>query len=243
LVLSVGDPFGGLPVGETVEWAGNFTELAALATGLRASDPRELERVLGFHIGRLNEGFSLLLLVEMPELHTVSIQGMTNLSGGREGPPGRTAAEDAARPEVDKRYQEERHKVWDDYKTNISADVKKVGKAWSDLNAAWTAVEATNITGRRRAVKIVPVTRHDDSMSPAVQYPVGAGVPQFNMHKKSKWLIAANVHPNGDWNTLPGWPELTGTFLRDTRGYQEKNRMMKLLAAAHTKPRGKHMAR
>jgi hypothetical protein len=238
------DPFKDLPVGKTVDRAGNFTELAFLAIGLRAGDTHTLEQALGFHIGRLDEGFSLLLLAEMPKIGTVSIQGMTNQSGGREGLPGRTAAEDAARPEVDKRYRDQRHKIWADY-PSISAEVRKVGIAWSDHDAAWTALEATKIIGPHRAAKIVPVTRHDDAMSPDKQYPVGDGVPQFSLHERSKWLVAANIHADGNWNTLPDWPPVTHDFLDKTNpgGYHLKNRMMKLLADALPSSTGKRVAK
>lgn len=216
-------------VGSTVDWAGNFTELAALAIGLRNGDNYALESALGFQIGRLDKGFSLLLLTEKPKAHKVSLQGMTNQSGGREGLPGLTSAEDEARPMVDAKYKAERHKVWADY-PNMSAEVRKAGTEWTDYDAAWNAVEATKIAGPHRAAKLVPVIRHDEKMSPAKQYPVGGGVAQFNLHEKAKWLVAANVHADGDWETLPGWPPLTHALLTDRRTYQVQNRVMQLLA-------------
>lgn len=216
-------------VGSTVDWAGNFTELAALAVGLRNGNNDALESALGFHIGRLDKGFALLLLTEKPKVHKVSLQGMTNQSGGREGLPGLTLVEDEARPMVDEKYKAERQKVWADYR-NMSPEVQKAGMEWADYDAAWTAVNATKIVGPHRAAKIVPVIRHDENMSPAKQYPAGGGVAQFNLHEKAKWLVAAKVSADGDWETLQGWPPLKHALLTDNRAYAVKDRVMQLLA-------------
>ena len=62
-----------------------------------------------------------------------------------------------------------------------------------EARASWT------ITGFERVVKVLPVTRHNASLDPDVQYPPGQGAPQWisRVPLKAKVVAVVTAYPNG----------------------------------------------
>jgi hypothetical protein len=54
-------------------------------------------------------------------------------------------------------------------------------KGYEDLQLS--ALRSVKITGANRIAKVLPETGHDDLMSPAKQYPMGGGGPQWKIKK------------------------------------------------------------
>lgn len=221
-----------MQTGDPALWKGNFTDLFFLLPGLLSGDNQALEDNLGFHRGRLDKGFLLLLLTEKPTVHQVTNQGYTNLSGGRVGPPAATSDEDKKRIKFSEDSRARRHAELDKHYSSMPAHLLEDLKDWSDFGVALGAVENVTIKGEMRAAKIVTVEEHDELMSPAKQYPAGKGIPQRDLNFNAKWLVAAEVLPNGDWITLPGWPPMKGEFLRENRSSDARPVMKKLLENA-----------
>ena len=171
---------GNWSVGNVVTVGGNVTQLHWIWPGAE----RETEAAIGYAPGRLAQGYFILVLVEPLSPTDFEFDGTTLRSGGREGLPAATAAEDAARRRVHDlvtaeygaaQYREMRRRVLDRIET----------------------------TGRSRIAKIAPAIRHDDSLAPKDQYPPGGGGLQWKITRARRFLIAAQIQPGGRAK-LPG---------------------------------------
>lgn len=199
-------------VGDRDSLGGFFTTFNSLAIPIIGGDNAKLESWLGFHPGRLADGFTVMFLQEMPAVGDVVLAGTTLNSGGRVGPPASTEAEDRMRPFVSAERRAARHAEFDRYR--ISPQVIAKGKAWSDFDALSNAVDLIQLRGTDRATKIVPAIDHDTKMPPNEQYPVGGGVTQLVLTQPVIWKAAVNIAGNGDWELPAGWPPVDREFLQ-----------------------------
>jgi len=176
--LNSGDPI----VGSLFTTTGDITTLNWI--GVR---PREsVERSLGFAPGRLAAGYWLLLLKNSLAAGDFEFGGTTLRSGGKEGLPGKTAQEEAARIKVAERIREER------------------GEDGYNHLKAWALRTSGVIIGPNRLAKVLPVTAHDASLTSAEQYPMGGGGLQWNLKNPRDFLTAMFVDANG-LATAPGF--------------------------------------
>jgi hypothetical protein len=151
-------------------------------TGVRPAG--DVERNLGFAPGRLSAGYSLLLLKQAPGIDDFIFGGTTLRSGGKLGLPGKSVAEDDARRSVDAQMREE-------YGASGYLALKKTVLATSG-----------SVSGARRLVKIIPVTRHDPTLSSNDQYPMGGGHLQWKLIVAKPFFVAMQVDACGLATTL-----------------------------------------
>ena len=167
-------------IGQVVPMAGCVTRLLDLL----GREPNELEDIIGYHRGRLAQGYYIAVLKEPLRAGEFEYAGYTHLSGGKIGAPDplKRPGVDAARPGV--------HQTL----TNT------VGAGGVNALQQRTAA-ATPPLGTERLAKVLPKIMHDSAMdsdpSKPVQYPVGSGIKQFILTTKKNFLIAAEVDPGG----------------------------------------------
>jgi len=130
---------------------------------------RALEARIGYHRGRLDGGWSLLLLKETVAAEEIVLAGYSHFSGGRIGHP----REGAARPTVEA----------DAARFLDMARVKR------------SLAESFVLEGHERIVKIIPAAGHDTAMREPDQYPVGTGIPQWILAAEKTFIVAATVGP------------------------------------------------
>lgn len=184
--------------------------------------PTELEDLVGFHRGRLANGFCLLLLKQPLAPGDFEFFGYTYMSGGRVGLPHNDSAIDRARPKVD-----------DMVRAAIHGPSPKVAPDSYERFAA-----SVRLGGPERYVKIIPTTGHDPAMGSADQYPASMkGITQLNLKRAcaKTFLVAAEVH--GPIWTLadPGRSRIdVGAGPRYDRPYGEdpRKKVMAFLEAA-----------
>ncbi len=153
----------------------------------------QLEDILGYHRGRLKQGWALLLMTEPAGPNDYVFAGHTHFSGGRIGHPNggdaRLSADDSLR--------------------------QMLGLQGFDRMRARIAGEMT-ISGPERIAKIIPAIGHDDDMSAPDQYPPGGGAPQWILTAEKDFIVAAVV-PAGHFYRGGGpgsggfWVEPKGT--------------------------------
>lgn len=167
-------------LGTSVTTAGCMTRLRDVVN----RTPEQLEDLVGFHRGRLSQGFQFLLLQEAVSAGDFEFFGYTYMSGGRTGLPDNDPAKEAARP-----------KVHDALRSAIvpkaaQDDVQK--KAWYQFQSHFAG--AVPLKGEDRFVKIVPQVGHDTAMGPADQYPASRlGIKQLKLTNAKLFLVAASV--------------------------------------------------
>lgn len=185
--------------------SGNITQLKAIIL----ADFRRTETNIGYHAGRLTQGYKLLLLKRLPEPKDFELHGNTMRSGGKFGLPGSTDAEDAGRGSVHDSILGQRGQ--DGYR-----DFQEL------------ALDFTAVSGSDRLVKILPTTRHDSAMSPSDQYPMGGGFLQWDLKKPGlPFLFAAEFMSNGNVRTKDHTFQInSGNFLKD---YPEREKLQKFL--------------
>jgi len=84
------------------------------------------------------------------------------------------------------------------------------------------------LTGPERIAKVVPVRRHDRSITPDKQYPMGGGGLQWTLLEPGKqFLVAMHVAPDGI-ATLPGFKVKLGP----NAAYDARARVMRYLESA-----------
>lgn len=164
-----------LKVGSPMSLGGFFTRLLWVA----GRSPTQLEDGIGYHRGRLREGYLFLAITERIRADEIALVGHSHFSGGRIGHPARedriTAEESLRREFGDGLVQRQKQQV----------------------------VAAINAGGSDLAVKVLPQIRHDPDMSTAEQYPVGLGIPQFNLLVKKTFVVVAVVRPGQSAPKVP----------------------------------------
>lgn len=157
--------------------------------------PDHLEDLVGFHRGRLKDGFQLLVLKERLLPTDFTFFGYTYMSGGKIGLPSNSPAVEAARIKVEE---------------SLQGDVGASGVA--NLKQDYAA--SMTLQGPDRLVKIVPVTGHNPAMAPADQYPASRlGVMQLNLDVARTFFVAAEVSGR-IWTLANGTHEDTGAHPR-----------------------------
>lgn len=164
-----------ISLGQYVLLAGNVTTLQWIKPGYEA----ETEAALGFHRGRLAQGYWILVLKQLPRPDQFRFDGTTLNSGGRLGLPAGTAAADLQRPKVHDQVLGQRGAAgYADLQTRILRDIK--------------------VQGEQRIAKVLPGTRHDALMAPSAQYPAGGGGLQWSILPPGvPFLAAAEVRADG----------------------------------------------
>lgn len=140
---------------------------------------RALEEAIGYHRGRLDKGWSLLLLKERIEPNDIVLAGYSHFSGGRIGHP--------------------RH-------GNARPTVEAQAAGWLDLDRVKRSLaESFVLEGPERIVKLIPAAAHDPAMAEPDQYPVGSGIPQWILAREKTFIVAATVQPGAAY--LGGGPD------------------------------------
>lgn len=185
--------------------SGNITQLKTIIL----ASFRRTETNIGYHAGRLDQGYKLLLLKRMPEPKHFELHGTTLRSGGKFGLPRSTEAEDAQRGSV-----------------HDSIVSQRGQGGYRDLQEL--ALGFTSVSGPDRLVKILPTTRHDGAMSPSDQYPMGGGFLQWDLKKPGlPFLFAAEFMSDGSVRTKDRTYRInSGNFLTD---YPEREALQKFL--------------
>lgn len=153
-------------VGATLLVSGNFTMLGYLE-GL---DGPTLERTLGFHPGRLAQGFAVVTLAEgelmLPQ--QIELKASTRWSAGAVAAPGSTSSRE------------------------IEALLDARGRDVVELKAKVCAFFARR--GRNTPAKVLPAMRHEAGMrypdAEAIAPGIRSGVPQFNLVVPKRFVVA-----------------------------------------------------
>lgn len=164
-----------ISLGQHLTLSGNVTTLQWIKPGFEA----QTEAALGFHRGRLAQGYWILVLKQLPRPDQFRFDGTTLNSGGRLGLPAATTAADL-----------QRHKVHDQVMGQRGA------AGYADLQAR--SLRDIRVTGEQRIAKVLPGTRHDVHMAPSAQYPAGGGGLQWALLPPGlPFLAAAEVRADG----------------------------------------------
>jgi hypothetical protein len=110
----------------------------------------EIERILGFHAGRLSQGAKFVVATQLPGIDDFDLAGYTQVAGHH------TTA------------------VYGNINSpagNNAANAYRIQKQ--------NAMRSWGLTGTDRLVKVLPAIGHDKDMNPDKQYPPGQGVPQW----------------------------------------------------------------
>ena len=166
-----------LSIGQIIQASGCVTRLMDLI----GREPDELERIIGYHRGRLAQGYFIAVLKDRVQPGEFVYAGYTHLSGGKIGAP-----DPKKRP--------------DTRATVHQTLVNQVGAGGVDRLQQKTLLDIPYV-GLERLAKVMPKILHSDAMEkdPALplQYPVGAGIKQYILTAKKNFLIAAEVAPGG----------------------------------------------
>jgi hypothetical protein len=174
-----------------------------------ARSARALEESLGYGSGRLSAGWMVLLLKQKLQPADFKFSGITLRSGGRLGLPGETEAADRARQHVSDVVMNER---------GIAG--------YRDLQLR-TLASITD-TGPDRIVKVIPATRHSNTMAPSDQYPMGGGGLQWTLVRPCDFLVAMSVDENGIACLANGY----SGFLGESASYEVRARIARYLDQA-----------
>ena len=162
-------------LGQHVTLSGNVSTLQWIKPGYDA----ETEAALGFHRGRLAQGYWILLLKQLPRPDQFRFDGTTLNSGGRLGLPAATSAADLQRPKVHDQVMDQRGAA-----------------GYADLQSR--TLRDIRVQGEQRIAKVLPGTRHNALMAPAAQYPAGGGGLQWSILPPGlPFLAAAEVRADG----------------------------------------------
>ncbi|WP_299473376.1 hypothetical protein [uncultured Roseibium sp.] len=188
--------------------SGNVTQLKAVIL----ADFRQTEINIGYHAGRLSQGYTLLLLKSMPQPDDFELHGTTLRSGGRFGLPGETQAQE-------------------DLRGSVHGSILQERGAHGYRNMQEGGLRHVALNGPDRLVKILPTTRHDGGMSAAAQYPMGGGFLQWDLKKPGlPFLCAAEFRSDGTVKTKDQVYRInSGDFLTD---YPEREKLQRFLQQA-----------
>lgn len=193
-----------ITLGQLANLTGNVTTLKWIKPGFEA----DTEAALGYHRGRLAQGYWIMVLKRLPQPHEFTFDGTTLNSGGRMGLPGQTEAADKLRPRVHDRVMAERGAA-----------------GYADLQRRTLGHVA--IQGDQRIAKVLPALRHDAGMAPADQYPMGGGGLQWVITAPGlPFMAAAEVRPDGTV-AIPGQ-----VLNLRTGGYDARARLRQHLMSA-----------
>jgi hypothetical protein len=133
-----------------------------------------IDEGVGYGAGRLSHGYSILVLKQRLTPDDFEFEGNTLRSGGRLGLPAATWGADAARP-----------RVHDDMLREYGrADYRRLQEG---------ALRSVAYTGTNRIAKVLPTVGHDETLSPAVQYPMGGGGLQWRLVRDVEFFVACYI--------------------------------------------------
>jgi hypothetical protein len=153
-----------LQVGGTANLRGFFTK----ALYLRNQPSLEVERRLGYRAGRLDEGWWLCFLLQMPRGDDFEVRGYSQMSGG-------VAQGHLASPPDPKNAEQK-----------LKADGFDMAKIKGDL-----IVNTFRLSGPERLAKVIPARGEFGEND----YPPGSGIPQWTLTKPLQFMVAAFVGP------------------------------------------------
>ena len=166
-----------LTIGQVIQSQGCVTRLLDVI----GREPNELEDIIGYHRGRLAQGYYIAVLKDRLLPGEFEFAGYTHLSGGKIGAPDPQKRPDT-RPGV--------HQT-------LAGQVGAGGIA----KLQQQTVASIPTTGVERLAKVLPKIMHSAAMETdpnlPVQYPVGSGIKQYILTVKKNFLIAAEVAPGG----------------------------------------------
>jgi hypothetical protein len=166
-------------VGRTYAKRGDITVLAAIA----GQSQQAIERRLGFHRGRLANGYSLLVLVEKVAITDFLWTDQTRYSGGNQ------------------LYRDEgmmvprRDLLRGALLVQHGSDDAADAAMWSILG---TSQHRINIgVDTRTIIKVMPNIAHSETMPSHLQYPDAdtGNIPQWTLTRAKTMECVANVHP------------------------------------------------
>jgi hypothetical protein len=161
-------------VGETQRLKGDFSK----ALYYRMQSSAEVERRIGYRVGRLRDGWWLMFLTVMPNVDDFQYRGYSQMSGGRI--QGHLPQNQYA-PTAEQRLQRGGFNLTG---TNYQAEGLKQK----------TIREVFRVSGPDRLAKVRPVAReHGDRDIP--DYPPGSGIPQWTLTRELVWVAAAFIAP------------------------------------------------
>ena len=139
---------------------------------LQGKTLKEIERVLGFHAGRLSKGAKFVAAVRLPGIDDFDLAGYSQVASHH------TKAQYGNLNNPIGIHEENAYRI-------------------RKQNAMLT----WKLTGSERLVKVLPAMTHDGNMDPDIQYPVGAGAPQWVVKYNSKipcrYIAEVSDYPNG----------------------------------------------
>ena len=192
-------------LGFTVPFAGNVTSL----NWIGARSPTELAKSLGFGAGRLAQGYWILLLKQQLTIDDFELGGLTLRSGGRAGLPADTWKADTLR-------LRERDRLLAEYGPEGYKRLKH------------QALGAAKTIGNERIAKVSPVTRfNENDGNPKDQFPPGGGGLQWEIVRKSRFLVALKVDSDGI-ATAPTF----SARLDPTAPYEDRHKIARYLSSA-----------
>jgi hypothetical protein len=162
-----------MPIGEYINVKGFVTQ----EKFINGKSLSELERILGFQAGRLNEGAVFYALKQLPMPEQFEFKGYTQVAEHHFTEQyGGSSFLNQDRNESKKDYDTRMLKV----KNNI---IKTV---WAE-------------TGPERLIKVRAIKDHDSSLHDDTQYPPGSGVPQWKLIDYIRACAIAEIfdYPNG----------------------------------------------
>jgi hypothetical protein len=136
------------------------------ASALRSHSPAELERRLGYTPGRLAEGWTLLLLEEMPAPDDFELMEFAKMSAG---PPGRLSV----------RAGKSAREILAESGGNMLQLKQK------------TIADHFRLSGPDRLARIAPV---DDPYG-LMPFPPGGGIPQWQLVRPLSFRVAITIAP------------------------------------------------
>lgn len=159
---------GTLTVGGTANLRGFFTK----ALYVRNQPSREIEKRLGYRAGRLDEGWWLCFLLQMPKGDDFEVRGYSQMSGG-------VAQGHLASP-PDPRNAEQK----------LAADGVDMVKVKGNLLR-----DVFRLSGPERLAKVIPARGEFGEND----YPPGSGIPQWTLTKPLQFKVAAFMGPREDY--------------------------------------------
>lgn len=160
-----------LTLGTTVPSKGCITRLIDVVN----REPAFLEDLVGFHRGRLAQGFYFLLLTQAFGPGEFEFHGYTHMSGGKIGLPSNNPAIEGARPSV-------HGNLLNQFGARDTGGLMK------------NFCSTIRLKGPDRYVKILPAVQHDPAMGAADQYPASKlSIRQVNLRVAKPFLVAAEV--------------------------------------------------
>jgi hypothetical protein len=200
-----------LELGKYVRCSGCVTRLIDVVN----RTPIDLEELVGFHRGRLAQGFYFLVLTDTLSAGDFEFFGYTYFSGGRIGLPSNDSTVDRARQ-------------------SVHAGLAEIGGQQGVVGLAERFAKSVQPKGFQRYVKIVPVIGHDSTMGSADQYPASRlGITQLNLARSKPKLFLVGAKVEGSvWSLCGGEAIDVAAGARHDRSYAEdpRRKVMKFLS-------------